>query len=146
MICISRSNVWFKIARPPSNFGLGYFFHTVATNCTQVSQCNIVEITINVIHQQLTSKPCSKPAFITCGFFLVSCRFPAWFSRFDSFVLTLTSLTTTTVMCCVFSDIIYSTWPLIAGFTDGSHVVFSRWTFGKGQCKLGFFRYANKYQ
>jgi hypothetical protein len=46
----------------------------------------------------------------------------------------------------IFLDVIHSTRTLIAGFTDGSHTVFSTWTLAKGQCKLGFFGYANKYQ
>jgi len=46
----------------------------------------------------------------------------------------------------VLSDVVYGTRALIAGFADRSHEVFIGWTLAKGQCKLGFFRYANKYQ
>jgi hypothetical protein len=35
---------------------------------------------------------------------------------------------------------------LVTGLTNGSHTIFSAWTLGKGQCKLGFFGYAYKYQ
>jgi hypothetical protein len=146
MTYISRSSVWFKITRPPSNFSPCNFFNTVSTNCSQVSYSSIVEITINVIHQQLTGKSCSKPASVTCGFFLVARRFPAWFSRLDSSTPALASLASTAIVCCIFLNIIHSTWALITGFAYGSHGVFSAWTLGKGQCKLGFFGYANKYQ
>ena len=146
MTYISRSSVWFKITRPPSNFSLGNFFHTVTTNCFEIFQSGVVEISINVIHQQLTGKSCSKPASITCGFFLVSCRLPTRFSRLDSFAFALASFTSTAIVCYVFPNVIHSTRALITGLANGSHGVFSAWTFGKGRCKLGFFEYANKYQ
>ena len=146
MTCINRSSVWFKITRPPSDFSSGNFFHTISADCAQVSYSGIVEITINVIHQQLTGKSCSKPASITCGFFLVARTFPTWFSGLDSSTLALTSLTSTAIVCDIFSDVVHSTRTLIAGSTNGSHWVFSTWTLGKGQCKLGFFNNANKYQ
>ena len=145
MTCINKSSVWFKITRPPGNFCPGNFLHTVSTNCAQVSHSGIVEITINVVHQQLTGKSCSKPAPITCRFFLVSCRFPSRLSGFDSSTFALTSFTPTAIVCDIFSDVIHSTRALIAGLTNGSHGVFSTWTFAKGQCKLGFFGYAYKY-
>ena len=146
MTCISRLCIWFKITRPPSNFCPGYFFHTISTNCSQVSYSGIVEITVNVIYQQLASKSCSKPASITCGFFLVSCRFPTRFSGLDSSTSALASFTAAAIVGDIFLDIVHSTWALVTGVAYGSHWVFSAWTLAKGQCKLGFFRYANKYQ
>jgi hypothetical protein len=48
-------------------------------------------------------------------------------------------------VCAIFFDVVHSTRSLITGLTNGSHGVFSSWTFAKGRRRTPFLPFTNKY-
>ena len=66
-----------------------------------------------------------EPAFVTCGFFLVTRCFPAWLSAFDASSFSGTGFTSCSIVSYTFTIVVDSARSLVAGFAYGSlHWIF----------------------
>ena len=77
-----RSTIWFEISGQPRQLEPRDFLGAVQANSFKIPELAVIEISIDMIHQQLAMMPALEPATIAAELFLVSKHLPSWLLGF----------------------------------------------------------------